>query len=429
MNDFHWFDNGSSGQIGYHAPTGTLFSESVPGPLPTNGVWDDQHAATETVTDLAMDLSGSCNLNCVYCFEHFATQTRGPVSKATITAALDDLFSNAETSPLINLHFSSGETLLRFDLLRNVVEEALGRAAAEGKKVGFYLNTNGTLLSDAIAEFLKDHNFLVRISFDGPDDRHDVLRPGYNGASTSRDVRRGLDLLLRHMPTRFVVNAVLPSGDRLLDIWRWARGEGIPFLHVIKISAPRGGDLALCEADLPAYRASLAVIAGDLVSDTGHGQPKTRLYTFNSVIWKHMRKIRKLRNCGAGGTLLTVASDGKLYPCYRLLGCESVCFGHVASPDAANRKDLRKQWFEYIAPDVDNRLVCRRCWARYLCGGGCYADSWQFGDSFKVPFADHCPFIKAEIEEALRLYHTLSSTPFLGSLVNLFDHDTNAMRF
>jgi uncharacterized protein len=424
MNDLHWFEDGSSGRIGYHAPTGRLVSETDPDPLPEFENWDDLHAATETTTDLAMDLSGSCNLNCVYCFEHFSSRTRGPVSRATIEAALDDLFSNAEASPLINLHFSSGETLLRFDLLRNVVEQALSRADAEGKRVAFYLNTNGTLLSKTIAKFLKEHYFLVRISFDGPDRRHDALRPAKNGAPTSRKARRGLDLLLRHMPARFVVNAVLPTGDRLGDVWRWARGEGIPFLHVIKISAARGAGLALSAADLPAYRADLAAIARDLASEAAHGQPKTRLYTLNTVIWNHMRKIRKLRNCGAGGTLLNVASDGKLYPCYRLLGHESACFGHVASLDAAHLKDLRKQWFEYIAPDVDNRPVCRQCWARYLCGGGCYADSLQFGDSHTAPFDDHCPFIKAEIEEALRLYHTLSSTPCIASLANLFDHDT-----
>ncbi|MFX9597044.1 SPASM domain-containing protein, partial [Acinetobacter baumannii] len=82
------------------------------------------------------------------------------------------------------------------------------------------------------------------------------------------------------------------------------------------------------------------------------------------------------RFCGVAGSYLGVSSNGQVYPCFRHIGLKEYRLGDVrAGIDDGKRQDfLGKE-----AADVDNRPVCSECWARYMCGGGCYADSVVYG--------------------------------------------------
>lgn len=55
----------------------------------------------------------------------------------------------------------------------------------------------------------------------------------------------------------------------------------------------------------------------------------------------------------------------------------------------------------------DASATIRDCWARYLCGGGCYADSTVYGPNKLEPQTQHCPFWRAEIEQSIRFYRRL----------------------
>jgi uncharacterized protein len=59
------------------------------------------------------------------------------------------------------------------------------------------LQTNGTLLDRAWAEFLAERGFLVGISIDGPASVHDPLRRDSRGRATQAKVLRGLEHLQR----------------------------------------------------------------------------------------------------------------------------------------------------------------------------------------------------------------------------------------
>ena len=60
------------------------------------------------------------------------------------------------------------------------------------------MQTNGTLLTDEWGQFLKDNDFLVGISIDGPPEMHDAYRVDKGGKPTSARVPRGLEVLKRH---------------------------------------------------------------------------------------------------------------------------------------------------------------------------------------------------------------------------------------
>jgi uncharacterized protein len=359
-------------------------------------------ARVPSLTDVSLDIAGACNMACVYCFEAALGSRKGPMNRATRDAALAFAFAMAP-GPL-TLHFGSGEPLLDAGAFCATVEAAEARAREAGKALRLELTTNGTCITPDLAEFLRAHDVVVRVSCDGPPAVHDAFRPLAGGRPSYRDVERGLRLLLALFPERVVVNSVLSHPTRLVELWTWARSIGIHHLHVIKVGTRESAPAALRREDLAVYRSDLARIAEDIFADVASGRAAIDFQPFTKVIRRLVLPEPALRFCGAGATYVGVASDGGVYPCIRHLGVETYAFGSVT---VGIDDRARAAFLTGPAADVDVRDGCRRCWARYLCGGGCYADSTIYRDGNTSPPLEYCGFWRAEIEEAIALYADL----------------------
>jgi uncharacterized protein len=359
-----------------------------------------RHPPLPDVSDVSLDMSGACNMGCVYCFEDAIKSRIGPMSRETAAKALDFAFTKAAASPRLALHFGSGEPLIRFDLLKEIVAQANARAASLGKSISYDLTTNATLVTDEIAAFLRDHPFSVRVSCDGPAELHDRFRPMRGGQPSHAAVERGLRILLAHLADRLTVNAVICGDTRLRDIWSWAKTLGILRLHVIKVGTA-AGDVALDECELAAFRSDLEMICGDLLVDLRAGRRPVDYQPITKVVRRLMIPEPITRFCGVAGSYLGIASDGRVYPCFRHLGLEEYRFGDIWNGVDDGK---RRSFLGHEAADVDSRPVCRDCWARYLCGGGCYADSVVYGPNKREPQQTHCPFWRTETEVAISFY-------------------------
>ena len=94
---------------------------------------------------------------------------------------------------------------------------------------------------------------------------------------------------------------------------------------------------------------------------------------------------------------------------FRHAGCKRATLLTSKTHERDNAVDdsKRHSFLGMEAADVDSRPVCRDCWARYLCGGGCYADYVVYGPDKRTPQEQHCPFWRAEIEARIRFYDEL----------------------
>lgn len=359
------------------------------------------------LTDISFDMSGSCNLGCSYCFEKEIQSRIGPMSSVTALAALDFAFKKAAGASRLALHFGSGEPLIRFDLLQSIVAEAARRAEATGQSITYELTTNATLVTEEIAAFLRDHPFNIRVSCDGPPDLHDAFRPFVGGQSSYSAVEKGLRLLLEYMPERVTVNSVFFGRSRLVRLWAWAKDIGVRHYHVIKVGSFDNSNHGLRESELLHFREDLESVCNDLFSDIAEGRVPIDYQPITKVVRRLMIPEPITRFCGVAGSYLGVASNGTVYPCFRHLGIEQYKLG-----DVWNEVDDggRQRFLGHEAADVDSRPTCRDCWARYLCGGGCYADSTTYGPESLKPQVQHCPFWRTEIELAIRFYRRLLDT-------------------
>jgi uncharacterized protein len=365
---------------------------------------EDPDAPPPLISEVSIDLPGHCNMGCTYCFEKPIFSRIGRMAETTVDKTLDFAFRAAREAPRIVLHFGSGEPVIEFRQMRTLVEKAIERGARSGQQVAFELTTNATLVTPDIARFFAEHDFNVRVSCDGPAEIHNRFRPMANGRDSYPRVERGLRILLEHLPDRLSVNSVFCSGTRLRTLWAWAKDLGIRHYHTLKVGSVTTDAETLTSRELDDFIEDNALIADDLFETLRAGQRAIDYQPLTKTIRRLMLPQPITRFCGVAGTYVGVAADGAIYPCFRHLGLEEYRLGDVETGvDDAKRKRYRQA----EAAEVDSRPVCSSCWARYLCGGECYADSVVYGPDKLAPLTANCPFWRAEIAEAIRLYDRL----------------------
>ena len=103
----------------------------------------------------------------------------------------------AQDAPEVTIAWQGGEpTLMGLPFFRHVVALAESYRRPD-QRLLHTVQTNGTLLDEAWAEFFADKGFLVGISIDGPGELHDKLRVDKRGQPTLERVLRGLEFLRR----------------------------------------------------------------------------------------------------------------------------------------------------------------------------------------------------------------------------------------
>jgi uncharacterized protein len=180
-----------------------------------------------------------CNLDCKYCF-YLEKEKLYPGEKSwRMSDALLEkyIFEYIHSQPLneINFAWQGGEpTLLGVDFFRKAI--ALQKKFADGKIISNAIQTNGTLLDDEWCKFLKQNNFLVGLSIDGPRELHGRFRVDKNQKPTFDKVVRGLEFLQKHK-VEFNTLTVVNRANSLqpLEVYRFLKGIGSEFLQFIPL--------------------------------------------------------------------------------------------------------------------------------------------------------------------------------------------------
>jgi uncharacterized protein len=133
---------------------------------------------------LTLQVTQQCNLRCAYCaysgqYLNQRTHSSKRMSLETAIQAIDFFLDHNSELSEVTIGFYGGEPLLEFDLMKQCTEYA--KSKVEGKKVNFNITTNGTLISDEVADFFAENDFILNISLDGSKEEHDINRKFANG--------------------------------------------------------------------------------------------------------------------------------------------------------------------------------------------------------------------------------------------------------
>ena len=105
-------------------------------------------------------------------------------------------YINSNPQRQISFIWQGGEpTLCGLDFFKKAV--VLEQKYANGKKIYNSLQTNGLLINQEWCDFFKEHDFLVGISIDGPQEIHDKRRKDHHGKGTFSQVINSINRLIQ----------------------------------------------------------------------------------------------------------------------------------------------------------------------------------------------------------------------------------------
>jgi uncharacterized protein len=202
--------------------------------------------ATRRFHVMAKPAGSACNLDCTYCYYLSKRELPGgPGAGHMSDELLERYISNyiaSVTADEVVFSWQGGEpTLMGLPFFEKIV--ALQRKYAKaGQRIENDLQTNGTLLDEDWARFLKQHRFLVGLSIDGPKEVHDHFRLDKHGEPTFDKVVAAAEMLRRHkVPFNTLSCVHRYSASRPLDVYRFLRREiGSTYLQFIPIVEFRG---------------------------------------------------------------------------------------------------------------------------------------------------------------------------------------------
>ena len=151
---------------------------------------------------LIKPVSGSCNMNCSYCFytdeiQHREVACTGKMTDTTMRSLIDKAFEYADSE--CTFAFQGGEPTLAglsfFEAFSAYVES---HPNPKNLTIHYAFQTNGLLIDDAWASWFKCHQVLVGLSLDGPKSIHDRYRKDHHGQGTFDRVMSTIQILNKH---------------------------------------------------------------------------------------------------------------------------------------------------------------------------------------------------------------------------------------
>jgi len=140
-----------------------------------------------------------CNQSCQYCQVSRHNEAAGggsDMSLEVMRKSIDLMLNNP--APSVTMEFQGGESLLRFDLVKEGVLYAQESNKTVGKHITYVICTNLTLLTDEHLAFFAEHNVQISTSLDGPAHLHNKNRPTGSGDAYSivtRNIQRTQEAL------------------------------------------------------------------------------------------------------------------------------------------------------------------------------------------------------------------------------------------
>lgn len=149
---------------------------------------------------LVKPAGADCNLRCEYCFyiDHLGMQESKPRMSDETLERMISSYMKTEQNRNYAFGWQGGEpTLMGLDFFKKVVQyqQKYGRS---GSLVSNGLQTNGTLITNEMAELFAQYKFLVGVSLDGPADLHNNYRKMIGGKDTHSLVMKGINNLKKY---------------------------------------------------------------------------------------------------------------------------------------------------------------------------------------------------------------------------------------
>jgi uncharacterized protein len=327
-----------------------------------------------------------CNFDCSYCFQdHCSNEIIDTETATLILAKCADYNSSLLRSGrgTVEVHWHGGEPLLAgLDFFREML-----RVQASFPDVSFVnrLQTNGSLVTDEIAEFMVEQRFQVGFSLDGPQEINDrQRRTRGNFESAFAASWRGIQNFKRHVPDgRVPVIAVITreSTARAKELYAFFKELGAEVqldLYDLRCSdLCAGSDQALFHHSPTQDEASDFLIE---LFDLWFHDPERRVDfkelrdELDCVLQPERRIPNPLhkKRCCPGRTIFD--PRGVVFACDQYVTDADTAIGDIRRDSLAtimNRKAAEWDRVKRVIRQTPAKMGCETCEWRTSCMGGC----------------------------------------------------------
>lgn len=348
---------------------------------------------------LAKPAGAACNLGCQYCFflskENLYPQRESPLMTEVLLDKYIRQLMQSSAGPQVEVSWQGGEPLLRgMDFYRRSVELA-EKYRRPDQRVLHTIQTNGTLIDDEWASFLKQHNYLVGISLDGPRALHDAYRVNKRGDGSFDEVLRGWNCLQRHgVEVNVLCTIHAANADHPLEVYRFFRDElGARYIQLIPvveratpetIAAANRGWAGTRGTDRPLYTQSGSLVTERTVSAEAFGRflieifdewvhhdvGKIYVVTFDVALGSWLGQHNSCIVAPTCGTALVMEHNGDVYSCDHFVEPDYK-LGNVETRSLKSMVTSEKQRRFGQAKSTSLPRYCLECPVLFACYGEC----------------------------------------------------------
>lgn len=335
-------------------------------------------------TILIKPTSWGCNLRCEYCFYLEKDQLYpGPLPEHRMTDdTLEELVKQAFERPAPPVFaWQGGEpTMMGLPFFQRALD--LQRQFAEGRPVQNTIQTNGLLLDEDWANFLRTNKFLVGLSLDGKQPVHDTYRRDVAGEGSWLKVQKAALLLMRK---KVEVNALstvnAESVHRGRETYRFLKALGFTYMQFIPIVETDSADQSRStewSVNGTDYGRFLCDVFDEWKKDIDMERlhAKISIRYFDSLLHSYLGNrppdCSMMNECGV---YLVVEHNGDVYPCDFYVQ-QDLKLGNIHSGNMRLMLNSETQTqFGRMKSQFVNE--CRTCPWLSQCQGGCIKDRYR----------------------------------------------------
>lgn len=321
--------------------------------------------------NVELSITEQCNLRCSYCYYRETHAKRcaemsDEVMEAAVRLAVKRSIEQQDS--FLNITFFGGEPLLRMDFIKKTVEFTKKVVVSnfsklkKGYVIVFAVNTNGTLFTDEIIDYLKRERFVVCLSLDGPEKKHNISRVYANGKGSFSAIKPFLPVMTEMNAE--ALSVVTPRHVKgLANSIKWLFKQGFK-----SVAVAQEFDGMWTGEDFDDLIVEYEKLARFWYQSKKRGDD-IHLSLIQDKITMEVRNVRqKDLTCFIKSKALVVAANGNLFPCTRFISSKK-----NAPYVLGNVLDKQSGFYKGIVPKKISRFVnndkkeCDGCAIRYRC--------------------------------------------------------------
>lgn len=315
---------------------------------------------------LQWEITPVCNENCIHCYNYWRKFDDPPVHPKTDYLKIA---SEIIKHKPVHVVITGGEPLLCFSLIKESIEKL------RENSIYVSINTNATLVTDEIAEFMSKHQISAFVSLPSAD--AEICDKITDRKGSLERIVSGIKTLLRHnvhVSTNMVITKL--NIDTIESTAVFVKNElGLDSFCAARASKPINSNETFDEVMLSKSEA-MQMCNALLKIKTKLGM---EIHTTSSVpacmynTQELFEEFAYTKACTAGKISYALDSEGNIKACPR----DDEIYGNILTDDFSEVWASMFRWREneYLPEE------CRKCRVRVMCKGGCRIEAFPFTHS------------------------------------------------